>query len=137
MLKKQTFSWVARRKSIDKHTGPGGDLGYLSKGNMIPAFEEVVFGMKVGDVSDVIESELGYHFIKITDIREARNKLTFEDVAEDISRILLLEKRTAVYDSLITTLVGNAEIDILDPEYTATDKAKPDSSGSAGQSSTR
>ncbi len=127
-LKKQTFSWVARRMSIDKHTGPGGDLGYLSKGNMIPEFEEVVFGMEVGEVSDVIESELGYHFIQITDVREARNKLAFEDVAEDISRILLLEKRSTVYDSLISTLVGNAEIDILDPEYTAAGKAEPDSS---------
>lgn len=133
-LKKQTFSWVARRMSIDKHTGPGGDLGYLSKGNMIPEFEEVVFGMEVGEVSDVIESELGYHFIQITDVREARNKLAFEDVAEDISRILLLEKRSTVYDSLISTLVGNAEIDILDPEYTAAGKAEPDSSSPLGLS---
>ena len=132
-LKKRTFSWVARRKSIDRHTGPGGDLGYLSKGNMIPEFEEIVFDMKVGDISDVIESELGYHFIKITGIRDARNKLAFEDVAEDISRILLLEKRTAVYDSLISTLVGSAEIEILDPEYSMTDEAEPDTLLPPGQ----
>jgi parvulin-like peptidyl-prolyl isomerase len=117
ILQKRTFSWVARRKSIDKHTGPGGDLGYLSKGNMIPEFEEVVFDMKVGEISDVIESELGYHFVKITSVREARNKLAYEDVAEDISKILLLEKRATVYDSLISTLVANARIEILDPDY--------------------
>jgi parvulin-like peptidyl-prolyl isomerase len=83
---------------------------------MIPEFEEVVFDMKIGEVSDVIESELGYHFLKITDAREARNKLAYEDVAEDISRILLLDKRAAVYDSLITTLTREARIEILDPE---------------------
>jgi len=116
LLQRNTFSWVARRHSIDKHTGVGGDLGFLSKGNMIPEFEEVVFDMKIGEVSDVIESELGYHFVKVTDAREARNKLAYEDVAEDISRILLLDKRVAVYDSLITALMADARIEILDPE---------------------
>jgi len=116
LLQTRTFSWVARRRSIDKHTGPGGDLGFLSKGNMIPEFEEVVFDMQIGEISDVIESELGYHFLKVTDAREARNKLAYEDVAEDISRILLLGKRAAVYDSLITTLTKVARIEILDPE---------------------
>jgi parvulin-like peptidyl-prolyl isomerase len=125
-LQKRTFSWVARRKSIDKHTGPGGDLGYLSKGNMIPAFEEIVFDMKVDEISDVIESELGYHFVKVTGIREARNKLAYEDVAEDISKILLLEKRAAVYDSLITTLVASARIEILDPEFAGTVEVESD-----------
>lgn len=115
-LQKRSFSWVARRQSIDKHTGVGGDLGFLSKGNMIPEFEEVVFDMEVGEISDIVESEFGYHFIKLTDVREARDKLTYEDVAEDISRELLLRKRTAVYDSLIATVYASADIRILDPE---------------------
>lgn len=126
MLQQRTFAWVARRHSIDKHTGMGGDLGFLSKGNMIPEFEEVVFDMEIGDVSDVIESELGYHILKVTDAREARNKLSYEDVAEDISRILLLEKRAAVYDSLITTLMRTARIEILDPELRMAAQMTPD-----------
>jgi peptidyl-prolyl cis-trans isomerase C len=116
LLQTRTFSWVERRHSIDKHTGVGGDLGFLSKGNMIPEFEKIVFDMKIGEISDVIESVLGYHFVKVTDAREARNKLTYEDVAEDISRILLLNKRASVYASLITTLKKEARIEILDPE---------------------
>lgn len=131
-LQTQTFSWVARRRSIDKHTGVGGDLGFLSKGNMIPEFEEVVFDMKIGEVSDVIESELGYHFLKVTDAREARNQLEYADVAEDISRILLLDKRAAVYDSLITTLTKNATIEILDPELRMALDALPGASPPAG-----
>jgi peptidyl-prolyl cis-trans isomerase C len=116
LLQKQSFSWVARRNSIDRHTGPGGDLGFLSKGNMIPEFEQIVFNMKTGDVSDVIESDFGYHFVKVTEIRNARNKLDYDDVAEDISRNLLLEKRSAVYDSLVHALRDNAQIELLDPE---------------------
>lgn len=115
-LKTRTFSWVERRHSIDRHTGVGGDLGFLSKGNMIPEFEEVVFNMEVGEVSDVIESEFGYHLIKLTDVREARGKLEYQDAAEEISRALLLAKRAAVYDSLISALVNRANIEILDPE---------------------
>jgi len=116
LLQKNTFAGVSRRRSIDRHTGPGGDLGFLSKGNMIPEFEGVVFDMNIGEVSDVIESELGYHFVKVTDAREARDKLDYEEVAEDISRALLLEKRAAVYESLIKELRRDARIEILDPE---------------------
>lgn len=115
LLKKRPFSWVERRHSIDRHTGPGGDLGFLSKGNMVPEFESVVFNMKVGDVSDVIESEFGYHIIMLTDVRDSRAKLEYEDVAADISRTLLRKKRAAVYDSLIASLARRADIEILDP----------------------
>ena len=100
---------------------------------MIPAFEEVIFDMNVGEISDVIESELGYHLIMVTDAREARNKLSYEDVAEDISRILLLEKRAAVYDSLITTLVAGARIEILDPEFLIAAEVMPDTLSNAEQ----
>ncbi|MFQ5512530.1 MAG: peptidylprolyl isomerase [Candidatus Krumholzibacteriia bacterium] len=111
---KRGFTYLARRYSIDKHSGGGGDLGYLSKGNMIAEFENVVFDMKVGDVSDIIESEFGYHIIKITDIRPARVKLAFEDVHEEIASLLTLEKREAVYDSLVAALYAAAEIEYMD-----------------------
>jgi peptidyl-prolyl cis-trans isomerase C len=116
MLKTRPFSWVARQMSVDKHTGGGGDLGYLSKGNMLPEFEEVVFRMRPGEVSEVVESEFGYHIIKLTDVRAALNELPFESVAPEISRTLLLRKRTAVYDSLVTALVGRASIEVDDPD---------------------
>lgn len=115
-LEKRTFSWVARRQSLDKHTGPGGDLGFLSKGSMVPEFEEVVFTMEVGEVSDVIESDFGYHLIKLTAVRKSRNALDYEDAAEDISRMLLLEKRVAVYDELIADLMNRAHIEVIDRE---------------------
>ena len=115
MLETRPFSWVARKMSVDRHTGAGGDLGYLSKGNMLPEFESVVFKMRVGEVSDVIESEFGYHILKLTDIRTMASEPSFETVAPEISRKLLLEKRVAVYDSLIAALVSQARIDVIDP----------------------
>jgi len=142
MLQQRTFSWVARRYSIDKHAGIGGDLGFLSKGNMIPEFEQVVFSMGVGDVSDIIESDFGYHIIKLTDVRNARDKLDYEDAAPEISRMLLLQKRSATYDSLITALVSSAEIEVLDPELKllvdmGTTAALPATVGRAGADTLR
>jgi peptidyl-prolyl cis-trans isomerase C len=116
MLKTRPFSWVARKMSVDKHTGAGGDLGYLSKGNMLPEFEEVVFRMRRGEVSDVVESEFGYHIIKLTDVRTSLNELPFDQVAPEISRTLLIRKRTAVYDSLVAALVERADVDVMDPD---------------------
>jgi peptidyl-prolyl cis-trans isomerase C len=116
LLKTRPFSFVARKLSVDKHTGAGGDLGYLSKGNMPPEFEDVVFKMRVGQVSDIIESEFGYHIVKLTDLRAALNELPFDAVAPEISRVLLLEKRAAVYDSLLSSLRARARIDVMDPD---------------------
>lgn len=113
-LGKQSFAYLARRFSIDKHSGSGGDLGYLSRGNMIPEFENVVFGMKVGDVSGIIESEFGYHTIMVTDIREAKVKLDYEDVRDEIADMLTLQKRKTVYDSLVTSLRSRAHIEIME-----------------------
>jgi peptidyl-prolyl cis-trans isomerase C len=110
-LGKYSFSYVARRYSIDKQSSPGGDLGYLSKGNMIPEFEDVVFKMEVGSVSDVIESDFGYHILKLSDIRNARFQLDYEDVKDEISNILMLDKREAVYDSLLVALRTQADIE--------------------------
>ncbi len=116
MLKTRPFSWVARQMSVDKHTGAGGDLGYLSKGNMPVEFEKIVFRMRVGEVSDIVESEFGYHILKLTDVHAGLNELPFESVAQEISRELLLRKRAAVYDSLLTALRGNAKVDVVDPD---------------------
>lgn len=109
-----SFVYLARRYSIDKYSGAGGDLGYLSKGNMIAAFEPVVFKMKKGDVSDIIETEFGYHILQVTDVREARVKLSYDDVRAEIANELMLEKRKEVYDNLIASLRSSAQIKITD-----------------------
>jgi len=116
---KRSFTYLARKHSIDKHSRYGGDLGYLSKGNMIPEFEDVVFGMNVGDVSGVIESDFGYHIVKVTEIRDARFKLSYDDVKQEIANNLMLQKREAVYDSLVTAIRSRANIRIVEQQLSA------------------
>jgi parvulin-like peptidyl-prolyl isomerase len=79
-------------------------------------FEKVVFKMRVGEVSKIVESEFGYHILKLTDIRPSLNELPFESVSQEISRELLLHKRAAVYDSLITALRTSAKVEVVDPD---------------------
>ena len=65
-----TFAEVARKESQDPGSAPnGGDLDYFSRGAMTKPFEDAVFSMKKGDISPPIETEFGWHIIKLTDVR--------------------------------------------------------------------
>lgn len=122
----RSFTYLARKYSIDKHSGAGGDLGYLTKGGMILEFEDVVFDMELGEVSEIIESEFGYHIIKIVDIREARFKMLFDDAKGEIASKLMLKKRETVYDSLVASLREKADIRIMDRAYALGVTVEPD-----------
>jgi len=122
----RSFTYLARKYSIDKHSGAGGDLGYLTKGGMILEFEDIVFDMALGEVSDIIESEFGYHIIKIIDIREARFKMLFDDAKGEIASRLMMEKRETVYDSLVASLREKADIQVMDRAYALGVTIEPD-----------
>jgi len=61
------FIELAKQHSLDRASGvKGGDLGKFGRGDLRPEFEEVVFRLKVGEVSSVVKTDLGYHIIKRT-----------------------------------------------------------------------
>jgi len=63
------FSELAKKYSEDDFsTKNGGDLGYFGRGTMDPYFEEAVFSMKIGDISEPIKTSYGYHIIKLEDL---------------------------------------------------------------------
>ena len=68
------FAALAKEYSEDASKDTGGDLGFFSKGQMVPAFDEAVFSMKVGEVSEVVRTQFGYHIIKLEEIRESTAK---------------------------------------------------------------
>lgn len=127
LLGSWSFESLAKKYSVDKHSNVGGDLGYLSRGNMIPEFEGIIYGMQVGDVSDVIATEFGYHIIKVTDVRDTQAALEYADIAEEITNILTLDKRHAVYDSLVASVRRRAEIEFTKDAEALGWTAEPDS----------
>ena len=119
LLGKKSFTWVANRHSVDPVARRGGDLGYLTKGNMIPAFETVIFDMNPGEVSEIVESEFGFHIIRLVGLREAQVKVELGDVRERIMNELVMSRRDAAYRELIERLYEGAEVEYLSEEYIA------------------
>jgi peptidyl-prolyl cis-trans isomerase D len=71
--KPDSFAELAKKYSQDPGSAEkGGDLGYFSRGSMVKAFDDAVFKMKAGEISPPVESEYGYHIIKLTGVRPGR-----------------------------------------------------------------
>lgn len=85
------FEELARKYSQDPGSAEkGGDLGLFGRGMMVKPFEEAVFSMKPGEVSDLVESEFGFHIIKLTEISGAAQ--SFESVEPKIRAELMYQK---------------------------------------------
>lgn len=114
----ESFAELAKDNSNDPGSAAqGGDLGYFSSGMMVPEFEEAAFSMKVGQISDSIATQFGYHIIKVTAAKPA-GKLTFTDVKDEIEEQLKIGKQKAAEDTYIEQLKKKAEIEILLNEET-------------------
>lgn len=82
------FADLARQHSQDPGSASsGGDLGYFGRGAMVKPFEDAVFSLKNGEISDVLESEFGYHIIRLTGVKPAKQQ-PLESVRADIEKEL-------------------------------------------------
>jgi peptidyl-prolyl cis-trans isomerase SurA len=105
------FAELAKEYSEDVSASNGGDVGYVQRGQMVPEFEEVVFRLKPGKVSDIVETEYGYHIIKVEEILSGKT-LTFKDSKERIYQILSVEKQKQAYDDWMKELKETAYIEV-------------------------
>ena len=100
----EEFSKIAEEVSVDKQSSVvGGDLGYITRGGRVSEFEEAVFSLNIGEVSEIIKTEVGYHIIRIEDKKD-----TYESLKDDIGLLLKEDK----YLSKIQELRKNGNIRI-------------------------
>jgi peptidyl-prolyl cis-trans isomerase D len=85
------FAELARKYSEGPTKDRGGDLGFFARGRMVPSFDEAVFSMKTGDISELVETPFGYHVIKLEEIRPATGR-SFEQVKDNLAKSVRQEK---------------------------------------------
>ncbi len=104
------FAELAKEYSIDGSAAQGGKLGSFAKGRMVKPFEEAAFALNVGEVSEIVKTDFGFHIIKVTDKTEA-GTTSFEDVKESIKNNLLNQKKSQLMKEYIEKLKEEATIE--------------------------
>jgi len=106
-------SGVAFEVVVDKHTDcadSGGDLGFVMKGQMVEEFEDVVFNLGDGQVSDIFRTRFGFHIAKVY-AREPAAVASLEDVKDRITELLKEQIRSEAIDKFIDGLKSEAKIE--------------------------
>ena len=106
------FAALAKGNSTCPSSQQGGDLGFFGKGQMVPAFEKAAFALKPGEISDVVETQFGYHIIKLTE-KKAAEKVDFKEVRPRIEDYLKNQKVGAAVNDYLTQARKTAKIEIL------------------------
>jgi peptidyl-prolyl cis-trans isomerase C len=110
LKKGEDFAALAKEKSKDSSV-EGGDLGFFSRGQMLKPFEDAAFALDVGEISPPVQTQFGWHIIKVEEKRD-QPLPTFDQVKEAIIAQLVQAKAQEV----VTGLRDAAKIEVIDPE---------------------
>lgn len=106
------FGEMAQEHSQGPSAAAGGDLGTFGRGQMVPAFEEAAFALEVGEISDVIETQFGYHILQVTE-RIPASTQSLEDARARIEEFLLEDARNQGAQAFVSGLRVDAEVEEL------------------------
>mgnify|MGYP001820530167 FL=1 len=108
--KGEDFATLAKTYSEGPSGPRGGDLGYFRRGQMVKPFEEAAFSLKPNETSDIVETQFGYHLIKVDDKKPA-TKMAYAEVKDRLSEHLKKQKTDSETNAYIETLRKDAKIE--------------------------
>lgn len=109
-VKTADFAQIAQKYSEDGSAANGGNLGWMSPGELVPAFEQAMNQLAIGEVSEPVRSEFGWHLIQVIDRRQAQLSA---DRQRDFARAALRERKLdQAYEDWIRQIRDAATVDI-------------------------
>ncbi|OIJ11882.1 hypothetical protein BKP35_11325 [Anaerobacillus arseniciselenatis] len=111
----EDFAELATQYSQDPGSGAeGGSLGYFERGQMVPEFEQAAFNLEVGEISEPVQSQFGYHIIKVTDKKPYEED--FEEVKDEIEEVLARRQARPI-EEVQREILEDANIEIKDEQF--------------------
>ncbi len=109
---KSTFEAAAQEYSKCPSSAQGGSLGNFGKGQMVPEFEVAAFSQEIDEVGDIVETQFGYHIIKVTDHQD-EGTVSFDETKKHIVDFLSGQKKQKAIGNFIASLRDSATIEEL------------------------
>ena len=110
LQKGEDFAAVAKETSQCPSSAKGGDLDYFARGQMVGPFEEAAFKLKPGEMSGIVETQFGYHLIKVTDKKDA-GVIPYDEIKGKIEQHLKQQKVNQEVGQYIAGLKSKAKIE--------------------------
>jgi peptidyl-prolyl cis-trans isomerase C len=112
LKKGEDFAELAKQNSEDASSVRGGDLSYFGRGRMVKPFEDAAFALKPGEVSGIVETQFGYHLIKVTD-KKPETVIPYEEIKDKLQEYLKREKIREQVGSFVGEQKGKAKVERL------------------------
>lgn len=120
----EAFEDLAKEYGTDGTAAQGGDLGFFGEGQMVPDFEKAAFALEVGEISDIVKTDFGYHLIKLTEKKENEVGSLEEMKAEIEQEIRLTKLDAATVEAALSNEMDEAKVKVNDPDLKDAFKAE-------------
>ena len=109
---KADFAAAAKEHSLCPSSAQGGSLGSFGRGQMVPEFETAAFAQKIGEIGEIVETQYGYHIVKV-EARDEGGKVSLDEAKEKISAHLTQEKSGGTVTKYLEALQAAAKVEGL------------------------